>query len=197
MFGGLVVTQVGIDTAAAVACHEVGSDPPRSAHQLQKQLVIRFIECEERVQVLLWEEYHVLLPDRVGMVEGKDLVVLETDRHSESTVENPVAVVITGGIGHGSLAGSALWFFQADQRTQFAPDLLRFGGIKFEEPSEMDHRVEVYQGELDPGKIIMTMNDLPGNDQFYIGLVKMNRQFTGKTRFRVKFVRESYQRPFK
>ena len=98
VLGGLVVSPVGVDAAGPEAGHEVRRDHPGRPNQLQQQVVVGVFEGEEGFDVLPGEEDDMVFPERIGVVEVKDPLVLKVDRDVQKAFQNRAAIKITGGI---------------------------------------------------------------------------------------------------
>ena len=68
MFGGLILSQVGIDTGGSETGHEIPGYHLRRSHQLQQQIVVRLFQSQERFDVLFGEENDVVFPERVSSI---------------------------------------------------------------------------------------------------------------------------------
>lgn len=97
VFGGLVFSQVGVHPAGPEAVHEVAGDHLGRAQQFQEQVVVGLFQGDEGFDVPFGEQDHMVFPERVGVVKGKDPLVLEVHRHIQEAFQDLVAVEVTGG----------------------------------------------------------------------------------------------------
>ena len=97
VFGGLVLPQVGVHPAGPEAGHEVAGDHFGGAHQFQEQVVVGLFQGDQGFDVSFGEQDHVVFPDRVGVVKGKDPFVLEVHRHVRKAFQDLVAIEVAGG----------------------------------------------------------------------------------------------------
>lgn len=102
MLGGLIITQIGVNAAGTKTLHEVSGDHFGGSHKLQKQFVIGLLQGEQGFDVLSGEQHNMIFPERVGMVKGKDPLVLEIYRNVQMAFQNFITIKITTGIGHFS-----------------------------------------------------------------------------------------------
>lgn len=78
VLGGLVIPQVRVDAGSPEAGHEVPGDHLRRPHQFQEQVVVPLFQRQQRFYVLFRQKDDVVFPQRVGVVEGKHPLVVDS-----------------------------------------------------------------------------------------------------------------------
>lgn len=100
MLGGLVLPQVGVNATGSESVHEVPGDRFGCSHQLQKQLVVGLFQGKKGFYVPLGEQDDMVFPERVSVVKGENMFILEVHRHIQQASQNLLAIKITNKNGH-------------------------------------------------------------------------------------------------